>query len=218
MPKAPLLRLDGHAAYIIGGGPSLKSFDFNLLRGRKTVGCNHAFRLGVDICNIVCFVDGGTGRFLEQMVDGVPTRDTIFNFPGPIVSNHFDMINEPRVHYFAATERIVADVVGQPPKLMHGSNTGVAATHLALKLGANPVYLMGIDMKSHQGQNNWHTYGELPKDQEVYNRHTDGFRVLSREYQVFYPGAQIIQLAEDSGMGLFPVESLSEHFAEVACG
>ena len=33
----------GHPCFIIGGGPSLKGFDFNLLEGRKTIGINRAF-------------------------------------------------------------------------------------------------------------------------------------------------------------------------------
>ena len=43
--------------FIIGGGNSLKLFDWGLLESECTIGCNTAFTLGEKICKICIFGD-----------------------------------------------------------------------------------------------------------------------------------------------------------------
>ena len=38
--------------FIIGGGDSLRTFNFDVLKDELTIGCNTAFSLGSDICKI----------------------------------------------------------------------------------------------------------------------------------------------------------------------
>ena len=44
-------------AFIIGGGHSLKSFNWDLLKSEMTIGCNMAYSLGQEICKIFIFGD-----------------------------------------------------------------------------------------------------------------------------------------------------------------
>lgn len=48
---------NGETAFIIGGGPSLSSFDWNLLKGKHTIGCNDAYLLGKERCEVMLFSD-----------------------------------------------------------------------------------------------------------------------------------------------------------------
>ena len=59
---------DGMPCYIIGGGPSLEGFPFQILAGRNAIGCNVAFYLGVDIVPITIF---GDTHFFKQHQDGL---------------------------------------------------------------------------------------------------------------------------------------------------
>ncbi len=62
----PVKWWDGEDAFIIGGGGSLKSFDWNLLKLENTIGCNNAFQHGVDICKICVFGDVNWFKSFEQ--------------------------------------------------------------------------------------------------------------------------------------------------------
>jgi len=43
--------------FIIGGGDSLRNFDWELLKEERTIGCNDAYKLGPEICKICIFGD-----------------------------------------------------------------------------------------------------------------------------------------------------------------
>lgn len=51
----------GETVWIIGGGTSLRGFDWEGIRGRRIIGCNDAYLLGswVGVC---CFGDRGWYR------------------------------------------------------------------------------------------------------------------------------------------------------------
>ena len=53
----PKPKWQGQDAYIIGGGPSLRDFDWELLRGLNTIGCNDAYKLGEAFCKVCIFGD-----------------------------------------------------------------------------------------------------------------------------------------------------------------
>ena len=83
-------------AFIIGGGPSLRDFDWSLLRDKNTIGCNNAFRLGPDICKICLFVDCGfifSGR--KKKREGFYRE--LAKFPNWVVTNtrHLQTCREP---------------------------------------------------------------------------------------------------------------------------
>ena len=44
-------------AYIIGGGSSLKDFNWKLLEKLNTIGCNDAYKLGSEVCKICMFAE-----------------------------------------------------------------------------------------------------------------------------------------------------------------
>ena len=58
----------GRRCYIIGGGSSLKGFDWELLRGEAVLGCCAAFYLGVDLVPVTVF---GDAKFLNAHYDGL---------------------------------------------------------------------------------------------------------------------------------------------------
>ena len=58
MPRwKPTETWKGQDVFVIGGGPSLRSFDWSLLSNELTVGCNTAFTLGPEICKLCVFGD-----------------------------------------------------------------------------------------------------------------------------------------------------------------
>jgi len=59
----------GQDAFIIGGGSSLQGFEFSKLVGKNVIGCNDAFRLGVEIVPWCLFGDSSFWRTHHLMLE-----------------------------------------------------------------------------------------------------------------------------------------------------
>ncbi len=137
----------GEPAYLVGGGPSLRGFDWGILRDRKHVLVINAAIFNVPTAEIFFTEDL---RFIQRYA----TRDGWNEFQG--------------IKVFAAPERNLGDeaLKADPsivvihrtrddkywsPSLREGlsrsSNSGIGALNLADILGADPIYLLGFDCR-----------------------------------------------------------------------
>ena len=196
----------GQDCYIIGGGPSLQMFDWELLRPRHTIGCNAAFKLGHEICEICVF---GDYSFLGTFEDELKTWEglVVTNLPVPFTRDRAWIRQMRRIPKGLATGDALA----------WNSNTGAVAINLALSLGVARVFLLGFDMTLRDGKSNWHTHSTCknPNNAAVYPRFIRGFAKLKKALDADFPDRQVINLvgSEGSELGDFPRESLEEHFA-----
>ena len=191
--------------YVIGGGASLHSFPWSLLRGRATVGCNDAYKLGPEFCNICIFGDrkwfDAHRNELQWYVDA----------GGLVVTNQESLkSNEtPWLKWMPkAPNGLHKDALGW------GCNTGVPAVNLALLLGAKRVFLLGFDMQLTQGENNWHPNGLDKPTAEVYGKFLCGFHYVKDSLPLVFPGCEIINVTDDSKLMVFPKVSLRDHFGD----
>lgn len=200
----------GEDAYIIGGGDSLRQFDWDLLRGMNTIGCNGSYKLGVDICNVTLFGDDiwwtkfgkeGTLKYAGIVVGCSPRLHDKFSDPRLMVMD--------RKH----TPGLGVDTLG-----WHG-NTGAMAINLALILGASRVFLLGFDMKlGKDGQANWHDERYEPNRADVYPSFCRQMHPIVASLPEVFPGCQIINVTDDSELNLFPKDSIENHFSVVREG
>lgn len=143
----------GRRAFVVGGGPSLQDtkFDFSRLAGENWIGCNMAFRFAPPIAITICY------RFMRDIIQGRvdlheewnaapglkvyldPPPD--FRQPGHVIGNCGD-----------AWGKTLAG------GLIQGPLTGLTAGNLADVLGADPIYLLGMDCRTADGgvRANWH--------------------------------------------------------------
>ena len=134
MPKSPPLPdWSGRDVFVIGGGPSLTDFDFNLLRGRCAIGCNQAFRKGAEICQICAFGDNDFWEACGQELEG---------FGGWVATCYPVPEKTPWLARYARQD----DGLAFGPTLAWNGHTGALCTNLALSLGALRVFLLGMDM------------------------------------------------------------------------
>lgn len=191
-------------AYIIGGGPSLRSFDWGLLRDKRTIGCNSAFCLE-DVCEIVIFADEmwwdkigshqlpafsgrvvASGEWLERRAD-IP--DWVWYIP-----------REGRKSGLSSTG------------LGFNNNTGSLAINLALRLGARRVFLLGFDMKMDGDRANWHDLRcQAPRPRD-YPFFLDRMRTVARDVPLMFPGQEVINVSDGSDLLVFPTQGINEHF------
>jgi len=160
----------GKPCFIIGGGPSLKDFDFSKLKGYRTIGINLAF---AKITPTISF--SMDTRFLRWVMDGRY---------GSEVKTKFERMKTYRVWlltykaslpdymyivkvYRNYKQGFKAFPFSQAEGIGHGNNSGYAALNLACCLGANPIYLLGYDMRHNNGKTHWHQGHPVPQKEST---------------------------------------------------
>lgn len=190
-------------AFVIGGGTSLRDFNWSLLKDENTIGCNNAFRLGPEICKICLFVD----------------RKFIFSGPNEPRKGFYDEIEK-----YAKTNWVVTNdnqLMNRPepwlkwiprkPKGLHydalgfNANSGASAINLALLLGATNIYLLGIDMHlSSDNKPNWHEHLIDKPSHEVYIRMLSSFGNVSKDLREKFPNCKVYNVNKNSDLQVFP--------------
>lgn len=134
----PVPRLwPGETALVIGGGPSLRSFDFNRLRDRRAIAVNAAFR-DADFAPVML---SSAHAFYEQNREAIAAFDGI----ALTMSKAAQAASNGRLALIEAieTQREGFDV--PPGTVRRGLTTGHTAAALAIAFGASRVVLLGID-------------------------------------------------------------------------
>jgi hypothetical protein len=135
--------------FILVGGPSLKGFDAEILRGAgRIIVVNNAYQL-CPFADVLYFCDAAWWNTLDPDRHVTHRDDVLTNFTGQhIVSMGTSQDNVHRVQHGGMT-----GLSTSPSALCHGGNGGYQAIDLAVHLGALRIYLLGYDM--HGGH--WHS-------------------------------------------------------------
>lgn len=137
--------------YLVGGGPSLRAFDFRKLDGRPVLAVNRAFER-LPGAQVVYWSDpefwlwhgealaGHSG--LKVTTDGLGPREGVTE----IARTGLDGLETAA---FA---------------VRHGCNSGYAALNLAVLMGAREIVLLGLDMRdAADGADHWHDGYPAPR-------------------------------------------------------
>jgi hypothetical protein len=149
--------------FIIGGGPSLKRFDFSLIDGRNSIGVNMSFRYNPTIAFVG---DQDLMRRLESDPESgwrdcksiKLARKALESWHGSTQTTRrklelIDCYGIDVSPWQATWPRGLED-----PMILVNNN-GLVALQLADVLGADPIYLLGFDMRADEaGDSNWHEY------------------------------------------------------------
>lgn len=195
----PTREWDGEDVYIIGGGPSLKGFNWDWLKGRRTIGCNAAFFKGPDICSLCFFADEKFYRTYDTMLERYVAQG------GRAVTNCEYV--PTYLQWLMSFNRHMSIMTADGNSLLHGygGNSGSAAIHLALLMGARRVFLLGFDGQlGRGGEANWHDKGCDKPNAQVYKRFDEVFEIIERQYPITFPGTEIINCNPDSAITRFP--------------
>jgi len=191
----------GRRCFIIGGGSSLRDFDWSLLDGELTIGINKALEkieptimLSMDSRFYDWLINGELGEELKRKFENYKGYKVWLN----TINHNF---GEDVYLIDSAGEKALTKSLHDG--LGHGSNSGYVALNLAMVLGANPIYLLGFDMKGDgQGKQSW-WHGGYPVNQgeKVFNRMTECFEAAADE--IAARGFRVINMNEDSGLKCF---------------
>ncbi len=194
MPKEiPLPDWTGEPVYIIGGGPSLRTFDFQKMMGLNTIGCNHDFLLGAAICNICLFNDPDFWTECQN-----ERKEDMLAYSGWVVGTSSGNYTPAWLH---KKKRKETGLSRDPSILGINFNTGATAINLALLLGASRVYLLGIDMDTVREDGrvkaHWHTANKL-KHPARYSRFQTGFDHVKADLPTVFPDRIVLNATDGS--------------------
>lgn len=138
---------EGQPAYVVGGGPSLRGFQWELLQGREHLIVINAAMLDAWWAEVFFTEDL---RFIERFC----TSDGWRHFRGVKVFHALeDALMEQALRLdptLLVLRRTRPDKYWSPSLaegLSFASNSGVGAINLACILGADPIYLLGFDCR-----------------------------------------------------------------------
>lgn len=189
--------------FIIGGGNSLESFNWSLLKDELTIGCNSAFTLGVEVCKLCIF---GDPKWFKSF------KDELARYKGIVFTSSPQMFNT-KVPWVWTLPRAVRGL--HRTALGWNENTGASAINLALILGAKRIFLLGYDMHlSNDGKPNWHNRIIEKPNEATYEKFLKGFSNLKRELPAKFPGKEIINVTDNSDLNCFPKVNCKQFWNE----
>lgn len=194
MPRwIPTAKWEGRDVFIIGGGDSLRKFDWNLLKDECTVGCNTAFALGVEVCKVCIF---GDAKWFKKY------KNKLEKYEGVLFTNVTEL-QHSKCKWLWTLPRKAKGL--STTRLGWNTNTGGAAINLALILGAKRVFLLGFDMQlSAEGRPNWHNLGLDEPAVGTYEKFCEGFERIVPDLRKTFPGREIINVTDNSNLYCFP--------------
>jgi hypothetical protein len=197
----------GRRCFIIGGGESMKGFDFSQLDKELTIGINKSFEVysnaTINYSMDSTFYDSMKKGDYDKM-SGESLWDKWLSFKGlrvfltPMEIKEFgrEVYLVKRLFDFTVSRDLQNGIHG-------GRNSGFGAIMLAVALGASTIYLLGYDMKA-KVSSHWHS-GYPDRDLAEFNQKLSEYR---QEIQSALPwisklGIDVVNLTPDSELKCF---------------
>jgi len=184
--------------YIIGGGPSLRNFDFRTLIGKKTIAINKAI-VYHPTANVLYWTDGRFYTWFKNEVDNYKGLKFALK-PGSQYTNDIKILRKGKPY----------GLEEDPQTLSHGFNSGYAAINLAYHLGAKRIILLGFDMTNDGNQTHFHDgYPTRAAGNKIYlDKFLPGFKQLSSEIKG--KGIEVLNASHNSRLNEFPKITLNQ--------
>lgn len=187
----------GEAVFIIGGGPSVKGFDFDRLRGRRIIAVNNA---GLDLVPWADVLFWADKRWLDWNVHRLGEHTGQYKVSRKLP--HIPTGHDIKVLRFKPRR------LSHLPDAVGGWCGGSSAINLAHLFGARVIVLMGFDMRP----GNWHDDHKLPP---IDGQHREKFIPVleAMEPELRACGVVVINTNPRSALRCFPFADIEELLA-----
>ena len=191
---------------VIGGGESFKQVPVECLVGKKVIGVNR----GAEFFDVDIWYFGDVSYYekMEQMIYKDVNKEGWSRWNSPSVLKVCPSPITPYVFKKCvwAVRRLLKPEITRDfyNGIYPGGNSGLGALVLAIALGANPIYLLGFDMKM-KVSDHWHS-GYPGQDKISFKRKLQVYR---KEIERLVPlidkvGVKVYNAYEDSELKCFP--------------
>jgi len=185
-------QFEGETIYIIGGGPSLKNFDFRLLIGSRTIAINKAIFFHTE-ADVLYWTDVRFYTWYKNEIDNYKGLKFALKASGQY-TNDIKVLKKGKTYGLETDTQTLA----------HGNNSGYAAINLAYHLGARRIVLLGFDMMSNGKDSHFHDgYPTRAPDDKMYqDKFIPGFDQLKTELNS--SGVTVMNASPYSKLTIFP--------------
>lgn len=155
----------GTDVFIVGGGYSLKHFDFNLLKGKNVIALNSAYQY-VDGDAVLYWADASWGQREEVNLLSHPSKYKFSSRLNADTMIHANRTGVGGCHWLKRTGNF-----GYDSNVNHvrGNNSGGHAINFAINLGAYRIILLGFDMSYTGSKSHFHEQHETSTPSQTYN-------------------------------------------------
>jgi hypothetical protein len=196
----------GKRCFVIAGGPSLSGFDFSQLENELTIGVNRVYEK-LD-CTILFAMDGRFYKWITENRYGKEAHKKFKRFQGCKFWLDISNLNLNNVFYEKAIGRTGMSFRLEDG-LYHGNNSGFGALNLAVALGANPIYLLGFDMKFTEGKGHYHDGHPTAFKEAMMKSFPKAFEKTADDTKAH--GVKIINLNHNSALKCYPFGDLPKN-------
>lgn len=193
---------DNETVYIVGGGPSLKSFKWDKLKCKNVIAINRAYEM-LPGATVLYWTDS---RFYKWY------KDDINKFKGLKYTCRPFNDKPSDVKLLKPTSAMKIDI--RPSFICHGNNSGYGAINLAIKLGAKKIYLLGYDMNSSPNTTHWHDGYTVKHNHTIYQKMIKYFDTMPSELKKL--GVQVFNANPKSQLTCFRKCSLNDALNDTA--
>lgn len=203
--------------FIIGGGPSLRGFDFNRLENKgRIIAVNKSFYhlpfADVLIAMDVQFFKWANAGELSKGRRGIEYKRAYNRFQG--VKIFADLHNSPmndvyfikRLGYPKFTKNIKEGIYT-------GNNSGVTALSFAALMGCNPIYLMGMDGCHSGKKSHFHDGYQSQQHESTAKSFIRHFDLIGKELKK--AGFEIYNLSPISKIKIFAKKNIDDILKEI---
>lgn len=184
-------KIEGNDLFIIGGGPSLKGFDFNKLKGKFTIGINKAYESIIP--TILYYSDKCFYDWYGPKIDSLQCKKATISD-----------VKKPDTIKLGCTGTDGLEM--RFGNIRHGQNSGYAALNLAFHLRPKHIFLLGFDMQQTDNQEHWHSgYSDKRKVTGPLfsaNKWVESFKTIATP--LAQTGVKVFNCNPDSGLLCFP--------------
>jgi hypothetical protein len=198
----------GQRCFIIGGGPSLRGFDFSRIRGERTIAVNSAY-LDAPWADIMFSMDMSFFRMVRAEQLGPGSLKAFGDFKG--IKCFLEIDNHtypPPIHYVRGFVTYNGLPAGLKSGLWTGANSGFGALMLAYCLRASPICLLGFDMTHLSGRSHYHNRYRRRQPPQQVARFRRAFEHIAPAIKA--KGIEVLNLSASSAMRCFAFKTLEE--------
>lgn len=192
----PLLK--GETVYLIGGGPSLETFNWDTLKTKKVIAINKSFKY-VPWATAIYWTDARFYTWYKKEIDELTCHKYTISHGAPY-NEKVNVIKKGKRHGLEKDPRLIA----------HGDNSGYAAINLAYHMGAKKIILLGYDMGMSGTKSHFHDgYPVKPTRKEIYmQRFIVSFPHIANDLKA--EGIKIYNTSKVSPLECFPKITIEE--------
>ena len=195
----------GETIFLLAGGPSLRGFDCERLRGRHVMAINSSCLI-CPWAEFLVFTDNNWWQDHRKIVLSWPGR--VFTYSRLAKSEAPDKLLRPEIGY-------AADFLIDRATVLFGRSTGHSAISLSAAMGARRIVLLGYDMRIVDGRSHHH---------DEYR--TQDAKLFSADFLPAFKGwnkmaqrahIEIVNATPGSALTEFPIVSIDDVLAEEPC-